>query len=270
MRGLIFYDIKQGMEETTTIQEESKEPTPSAGENKALEAMMEAGLHFGHKTSKTHPKMKPYITGVRNTIHIINLEKTAEKLQEALDALGAMVAEGKTVLLVGTKVQVKNAVHEAAIETGLPYVTERWIGGLLTNFEEMSKRIAHLKDLENKLASEEEASKYTKWERHEMQEEINKLEEKFGGVKNLEKLPDALFIFDLDENELAQKEAKHKGIQIFAVVDTNGDPSIVDYAIPANDDAVSSIKFIAEKVKETVLKNKSEARSTKSETSTNA
>lgn len=241
------------MEETVVKDENAAE---AGKENKGLEEMMEAGLHFGHKTSKTHPKMKPYITGVRNTVHIINLERTQEKLTEALDALGKLVAEGKTVLLLGTKVQVGGPVKEVALETGSAYVTERWIGGLLTNFEEVSKRTAHLKELESKKANPEEWGKYTKFEQHEMQEEMEKLEEKFGGVKHLEKLPDAIFIFDLNENQLALKEARHKGVQVFAVSDTNTDPSKVDYAIPANDDAVSAVTYIAEKVRDTILEAK--------------
>lgn len=220
-----------------------------------LEEMAGAGLHFGHKTSKTHPKMKPYVASVRNTIHLINLEKTREKLQEAFGAICDLVASGKIVLLVGTKVQAKGAVREVAEATGLPYVTERWIGGLLTNFESVSKRIAHLKDLENKKLTEE-FQKYTKWEQLQMEEEIEKLNEKFGGVKTLARLPDAMFIFDLDKNELAQKEAKLKGVKVFALCDTDLDPTSVDYAIPANDDAVSSIKYIAEKLKEAILRVK--------------
>jgi len=230
-----------------------------------LEEMAEAGLHFGHKTSKTHPKMKPYVASVRNTIHLINLEKTGVELTEAFAAVCDLVAQGKVVLLVGTKVQAKGAVRELAEATGLPYVTERWIGGLLTNFDSVVKRIAHLKDLENKKQSEE-FQKYTKWEQLQMEEEIQRLEEKFGGVKTLVRLPDAMFIFDLDKNHLAQKEAKLKGIKVFALCDTDCDPTSVDYAIPANDDAVSSIKYIAEKLKEAILNAKSEIPNPKSET----
>lgn len=248
-----------------TVTEEKKEPIdPSDSSGQAaqskelsLEEMMEAGLHFGHKTSKTHPKMKPYIAGVRNGIHVMNLEKTREKLREALEALAGLVAEGKVVLLVGTKVQVKDAVRHVAEATGQPFVAERWIGGLLTNFEEMQKRIAHLKELEQKKESED-FKKYTKWEQHEMEEERRRLEKKFGGVKNLQKLPDALFIFDLDENQTALREAKQKGILVFAIADTNCDPTSVAYAIPANDDAVSSVKYIAERVCDTIINAKTQ------------
>jgi small subunit ribosomal protein S2 len=244
--------IKEGSVDAT----QEKQPEQAGNIDKSLEEMIEAGLHFGHKTSKTHPKMKPYITGVRNTVHIINVEKTKEKLDQALAVVEDMVSSGKNILLVGTKVQVKETVRGIAEQTGMPYVVDRWIGGLLTNFEEISKRTAHLKDLEWKLANEEEAAKYTKWERHEMQEEVNKLEIKFGGVKNLEKLPDAMFVFDLDENQLAVKEAKQQDILVFGLCDTNCDPSVVDYAVPGNDDAVSSVKYIAEKVKEAIARAK--------------
>ena len=233
----------------------SREQDKQGKDTEDLDEMMEAGLHFGHKTSKTHPKMKPYIGGVRNTIHLINLEKTKEKLKEALEVVSDIVANKKTLFLVGTKVQVKGPVHELAIEAGLPYVTEHWIGGLFTNFEMVQKRIEHLKDLESQKESED-FTKYTKKERLDITEEIKKLEKKFGGLKNMERLPDAIFVFDLDENELAVKEAKQKGIQVLAIVDTNCDPTTVDYAIPANDDAVSSVKYIVEKVKNAIQDGK--------------
>ena len=243
-----------------------EEPSDAAqvkqkAENKekfGIEEMMGAGLHFGHKTSKTHPRMKPSITGVRNGIHIINLEKTRENLAAALAALADLAMEGKTILLVGTKVQAKDLVRELGQETGLPHVTDRWIGGLLTNFETVGKRIVHLKDLEQKKGGEE-FQKYTKWEQHEMEEEIKRLEAKFGGVKNLQKLPDAMFIFDLEKNQIALREARQKGVKVFAIVDTDCDPASVDYAIPANNDAVSSLRYIIEKVRDTILSAKSRA-----------
>jgi small subunit ribosomal protein S2 len=146
-------------------------------------------------------------------------------------------------------------VRELGQATGLPFVSERWIGGLLTNFETVQKRIQHLKDLEALQASED-FKKYTKWEQNEMEKERKRLEQKFGGVKNLERLPDAICIFDLDENKLAVREARHKGISIFAIVDTNGDPTKVDYMIPANDDAVSSINYIVNEIREAIINAK--------------
>lgn len=233
---------------------EKKETKASTAFN--LDEMMEAGLHFGHRTSKTHPKMQPYIAGIRNTIHIINLEKTSEKLQEALEVMKEFIAGGKTILLVGTKVQIKKLVKETAEACGLPYVSERWIGGLLTNFDTISKRIEYLKELVEKTKSEE-FGKYTKKEQHDMAEEIRILEIKFGGVKNLSRLPNALFVVDLDKNGLAVREAKRKGIDTIAIADTNTDPTSVDYPIPANDDAVSSVRYILGKVQETILVAKS-------------
>jgi len=238
--------------------EEVIEAKPEIQKDPVIEEMLAAGLHFGHKTSKTHPKMKPYITGVRNTIHIINLEKTSEKLQEALEVLKKLVGEGKVVLLVGTKIQMRSLVKETAEACGVPYVSERWIGGLLTNFDTIAKRLAHLKELEEKKASGE-FEKYTKKEQHDLADEIESLEAKFGGIKSLKKLPDAVFIVDLDENGLASREARKRGVLTIGVSDTNTDPTIVDYAIPANDDAISSVSYILGKVREAVLGAKPQA-----------
>ena len=214
-----------------------------------IEEMMAAGLHFGHKTSKTHPKMKPYIGGVRNTVHIIDLEKTKEKLTEALEALAKLKTEGKNILIVGTKIQIKGMVKETAEALSLPYVCERWIGGTLTNFEGISKRIQRLLEIE-KMKESGDIAKYTKKEQAKLEEERKGLEVKFGGMKNLAKLPDALFLCDMDENELAIQEAAKRKIVTFAVCDTNRDPSLLDFPIPANDDAVSSIAYILLKLKE--------------------
>ena len=216
-----------------------------------IEEMLAAGLHFGHKTSKTHPKMKPYIGGVRNTVHIFDLTKTKEKLAEALEAIGKLKAEGKNLLLVGTKIQIKGMIKETAQALGFPYICERWIGGTLTNFEGISKRIQRLLEIE-KMKESGDIAKYTKKEQAKLEEERNGLEVKFGGIKNLAKLPDALFVCDMDKNELAVKEARQKGITTFAVCDTNCDPSLLDFPIPANDDAVSSIAYILARLKEKI------------------
>lgn len=217
--------------------------------------MAEAGLHFGHKTSKTHPKMAPYIFGVRNTIHIIDLEKTKEKFEEALKFIQELVSENKDLLLVGTKIQAKDLVKNMAIECGLPYVCNRWLGGTFSNFGIIQKRVAYFKDLESK-KSTGGLEKYTKKERLGFDKELKDLEIKFGGIKNMEKLPDAIFVCDMIEDELAIKEAKMRGIKTVAICHTNVDPTLVDYPIPASDDAVSSVKYILDKVKEVILKNK--------------
>ena len=219
-----------------------------------VEEMAEAGLHFGHKTSKIHPKMASYIFGVRNTIHIIDLEKTKEKFEEALKFIQELVSEGKVLLLVGTKVQAKSLIKDMAIECSLPYIYNRWLGGTFTNFGIIQKRVAYFKDLESKKASGG-LEKYTKKERLGFDKQLKDLEIKFGGIKNMEKLPDAIFVCDMIEDELAIKEAKMKGIKTIAICHTNVDPTLVDYLIPASDDAVSSVKYILDKVKEVILKN---------------
>jgi len=220
-----------------------------------VEEMAKAGLHFGHRISKTHPKMLPFIFGMRNTIHIIDLEKTKEKFIEALKFLREATLEKKVILFVGTKPQIRDLVKQTAIETQNPYVVYRWIGGTFTNFPEIKKRVDYLRELERKKEAGE-FEKYTKKERMEIEEEIEKLERKFGGIKNLEKLPDIIFVCDMVKNKLAVDEAKRKGVKIVAISDTNADPSLADYPIPANDDAVSSVKYILEKIKEVILSAK--------------
>lgn len=219
------------------------------------EEMTEAGLHFGHRASRIHPKMKPYLFGVRNTVHILDVEKTAEKLKEALEFIAKSIAEGKTILFVGTKIQVKELVKETAKECGFPYVSERWLGGTLTNFENIKKRVEYFKDLEAK-QKEGELAKYTKKEQADMEQELGILGIKFGGIRGMQKAPDILFVLDMQKDELAIKEARARGMEIIGIADTNVDPTLVDYPIPANDDAISAVKYILDKVKEVILKNK--------------
>lgn len=223
----------------------------------SVDEMAEAGVYFGHRISKCHPKMKPYILGVKGSDHIniMDLEQTKVFLIKALDFVADLVKEGKTILLVGTKIPTKKLVKETAEICDLPYVVQRWIGGALTNFKIIRKRIDHFKDLEKKRESGE-LEKYTKKEQLEFAKEINLLSVKFGGIKEMEKLPDALFVLDMCEDELAIKEAKMKGIKIIAIADTNVDPTKVDYPIPANDDAITSVKYILEKFKSVILENK--------------
>ncbi|MBI2625170.1 MAG: 30S ribosomal protein S2 [Candidatus Nealsonbacteria bacterium] len=224
---------------------------PVSDFNIDLEEMQKAGVNFGHRTSTTHPKMKPYIAGVKNTIHIINLEKTAEKLGEALKFIQSMAREKKTVLLVGTKVQTRELVKETAKELGLPFVSGRWLGGTITNFSIVLKRLEYFKDLERKRGAGE-LDKYTKKERIGFDKELKNLENKFGGIKDLTKIPDAVIVLDMRGDYLAAKEAKSKGIPVVAICDTNIDPSSIDYPIPANDDAASSVKYILDKIKEAI------------------
>ncbi|MCH8741960.1 30S ribosomal protein S2 [Patescibacteria group bacterium] len=241
--------------ERLTKKENKKEDTKNKFHIDLAE-MAQAGLHFGHRSSNLHPKMKPYVFGVRNTIHIINLEKTKEELEKALIFIQKLIAEDKILLLVGTKIQFKNIIKEMGEDLNLPYITERWIGGTLTNFDVMKKRVAYLKELEQKISNPEEIENYTKKERMEIEKKLRNLISKFGGVKNLERIPDAIFVTDLKKDCLAVKEAKQKGVTLIAIVDTNCDPDSVDYPIPANDDAISSVKYILEKMKEVILKAK--------------
>ena len=221
--------------------------------NIKTEEMIVAGLHLGHRTSRVHPKMKPYLSGVKNTVHIIDMEKTAEKLEEALKFIQELILEKKTLLFIGTRVQAKELVKSFAIENSLPYINERWLGGTFTNFEIIKKRLFYFKDLEKK-RKEGDLEKYTKKERFKIDQELCRLEIKFGGIKEMEKLPEAVFVLDMKKDHLAVKEARMKGIKVIAIADTNVDPTLADYPIPANDDAIQSISYILEKVKE-VIKN---------------
>jgi small subunit ribosomal protein S2 len=229
-----------------------------------IEEMLKAGLHFGHKTSKCHPKMKPYLEGVRNTIHIINLLKTKEKFEEALKFIYQLISENKVLLLVGTKVQAKDMIKEVAKECQLPYVSERWIGGTFTNFETILKRINYFNDLEKKI-EEGHFEQYTKKEKANFRKELERLKANFEGLRDLKKIPDAIFVLDISKEKEAVKEARKKGVKIVGVADTNSDPSLVDFPIPANDEAVSSIKYIMDKLKEVILKAKNSLKQEKKE-----
>lgn len=216
------------------------------------EEIIQQGVHFGHSPSKLHPDMEPYLYGIRNTINIIDLEKTTEKMREALKFIKKLVEEDKTLLVVGTKVQVQDLTREFAEECDFPYVNERWIGGTFTNFDNISKRIDYLKDLEEK-QEQGELEKYTKKEKAEKEEEIDKLRRKFGGLKDLDELPDAILVLHMEKDDLAVREAQKKDIKVIGIADTNVDPTEADYPIPANDDAITSIQYILDKIKEVVI-----------------
>ena len=214
-----------------------------------IEEMQIAGLHFGHRVSRLHPKMKPYVSGIKNNVHIIDLEKTGKELQKALAFITGLAKDGKTILFVGTKIQIKQFVKSNAELAGMPYVIERWLGGTFTNFETILKRVQYFKELESKKATGG-LEKYTKKERSMFDKELEILRKKFEGIKQLTKLPEAVFILDVRKDITCAREAKRKGIKIVGVIDTNVDPGLADYPIPANDDAISSIKYILEKVSE--------------------
>jgi len=219
--------------------------------------MMEAGAHLGHQISKLHPKMKDYIFGVRNTIHIIDLEKTAVQLEKVLEFIKELIKKGGILLLIETKPPLRDLVKEIADDCGIPYVNERWLGGTFTNFKIILERIKWFRELERR-KKEGELEKYTKKERVQFDKELKNLEIKFGGIKNLEKIPEAVFICDVKRNILAIKEAKTKGVKVIAIADTNVDPNLADYPICSNDGAVSSVRYILEKVKKVILDSKTE------------
>ncbi len=223
--------------------------------NLSVEEMSRAGLQFGHRKAKIHPKMKPFLAGVRNTIFVIDLEKTKDKFEAALDFMRDLAAEGKTILIVGTKTQFKRIVKENAIAMGMPYVNERWLGGAFTNFKIIKKRIDYFKELERKTVAGE-FEKYTKKEQAGIQKEIKTLEKKLGGIKTMDKMPDAVFVLDMEKDKLAVKEARENGIKVIGVADVNIDPDIADYPIIANDDSMSSATYILNKIKEAVLAGK--------------
>jgi small subunit ribosomal protein S2 len=216
-----------------------------------IEEMLAAGMHFGHSTQRWHPKMKPFIFGARKGIYIIDLSKSQKCLENALVFMENLVREGKTVLFVGTKNQVKKQIKESSLLMDMPYISEKWLCGLLTNFTVFKKMIKRYKDLlEEKRVGKLE--KYTKKERLDFDKEIERLEKKVGGLINLHKLPDALFIWDIKKEATAVGEAKAKNIPIVAVCDTNVNPTLVNYPIPSNDDATKAVNLVLNCIKENI------------------
>jgi len=218
-----------------------------------VKQLVDVDAHLGRKKSSGHPKMKPYIFTTRQNTQIINLEKTAEKIEDISDVLKETISNGGIVLFVSVIMPSKHLVREMAEELNMPYVCDRWIGGTLTNFKIISKRINYLLKQEEK-KSKGELSKYTKKEQLDMDKEMADLEKKIGGIKSLKKHPDMIFLVDAPEHEIAIKEAKKVGVPIVALSNTNTDPSMVDHLIPANDKSVKSIKFILDKLKESIVK----------------
>jgi small subunit ribosomal protein S2 len=214
-----------------------------------IKKLLEAGAHFGHKTSRWHPKMAQYIHSKRGGSHIIDLNHTVSGLETALEVLAKTTAEGKQVLFVATKRQSQDIVKELAEAVKQPYVTERWLGGMLTNWPTIGGRIKHLHDLEERMASGELANKYSKLEVQRYQEEIDAMNAIYGGIKHMAGKPGVVFIFDIVADINAVKEARKLGLPIVALVDTNADPSLVTYPIPCNDDAIKTVQLIAEYAK---------------------
>lgn len=209
-----------------------------------IKKLLEAGAHFGHKTSRWHPKMAPYIHSKRGGSHVIDLTQTVSALEDALAFIEKTTAEGKQVLFVGTKRQAHDIVKEAAEATGQPYVVERWLGGMLTNRNTIGGRIKYLKDLESKMETGQLAAKYNKLEVQRYQEEIDEMNHIYGGIKNLAARPGAVFVTDIIHEANAVREAKKLGVPVIALADTNTDPTQVTYPIPSNDDAIKTIQLI--------------------------
>lgn len=218
-----------------------------------LKEMLDAGVHFGHRTGSWHPKMEQFILTSRKGVHIIDLIKTQERFKIALEFMKKLSDEGKTILFVGTKKQVKDSIKEMAEELNMPYVNEKWIGGLLTNFEIIKKSI---KKYNNLVTQKKDGSlnKYTKKERGKFDKEIQKLDKKFGGIANLTKMPDVLFIWDVKVEKMVVTEAKMKNIPVIAICDTNVNVNRINYPIPANDDATKTIELFTNTIRKALKK----------------
>lgn len=217
-----------------------------------IKALLEAGVHFGHKTSRWHPKMAPYIHSKRQESHIIDLTKTVEGLEAALPFITKVAASGKKVLLVGTKKQLKDIVKTAAESIDQPYVTERWVGGMLTNTATMTQQLKKLHDLEKRMAAGDLEKRYNKLEVQRFQEEIDLLNMKYGGIKNLSGQPGAVVVFDIIADANAVREAKRLNVPVIGIVDTNANPDDVDYVVPGNDDAIKGSQLLLDYVVEAI------------------
>ncbi len=212
-----------------------------------MKELLEAGVHFGHQTRRWNPKMKTYIFGARNGIHIINLQKTVELFTATSNFVTNTVSEGHSVLFVGTKKQAQEAIVEESERCGMFYVSNHWLGGTLTNFQTIKKSIARLKELEG-MVSDGTINRYTKKEALKMEKDLAKLEKNLGGIKDMDVLPGAIFLVDPKKEHIAVREARKLGIPVVAIADTNCDPDDIDYIIPGNDDAIRAIRLICSKI----------------------
>ena len=221
----------------------------------AMKQLLEAGVHFGHQTRRWDPKMAEYIFQARNGIHIIDLQKTSKKIDEAYAFLKEQAEEGKTVLFVGTKKQAQECVREAAEKSGMYYVDQRWLGGMLTNFDTIRTRVQRLKDLE-KMQEDGTFEVLPKKEVILLKKEMEKLERNLGGIKNMEEIPGVIFLVDPKKEHIAVLEAKKLGIPVIGLVDTNCNPEEVDYAIPGNDDAIRAVKLITDVMANAIIEGR--------------
>jgi small subunit ribosomal protein S2 len=218
----------------------------------SLRDLLEAGVHFGHQTKRWNPKMKPYIFGARNKIHIINLQKTVDMFNKSLDYIRTMVSHGEQILLVGTKRQAQSIVSEESQKCKMPYVTNRWLGGTLTNFVTIKRSLQRIDEIDNLLA-EGNVEKLPKKEILRLEKEQTKLLKNIGGIKNMTRLPGMLFIIDPRKEKIAVREANRLGIPVVALVDTNCDPDNIDHIIPGNDDAIKSINCVTSYVSKAII-----------------
>lgn len=225
--------------------QEVKGDNKKAGEKYklSLESMLKAGVHFGHKKSRWNPKMKQYIFGTRNNVHVIDLEKTLIMFQKALDEVESIIEKNGIILIVGTKKQAKELVGVVASKINMPYVNERWVGGTFTNFNILKKRIKYFVE-QSELLEKGKLSKLTKLERNKLGKKLSKIKGKMGGLVEMKRLPDAVFVLDVNKDRLAVDEARNAGVKVIGLVDTNSNPDSVDFPIPANDDALSSLKYL--------------------------
>lgn len=223
----------------------------------SLVELLKSGAHFGHKTSRWNPKMKPYIFTVRNDIHILDLEKTKKSLIKAANFAKDVASSGGLILFVGTKRQARDIVKEQAQKAGMPYVNVRWLGGTFTNWKTIQKTIRKLEKLQELKTSGELETRYTKKERLLIEREIEKLSKLFEGIKDLKKLPAAIFIADVNYDDIALTEAKKSKVPVIAIVDSNSDPEGIDYVIPCNDDATQAIELVVSTVSEAIAEGRS-------------
>jgi small subunit ribosomal protein S2 len=221
-----------------------------------MKQLLEAGVHFGHQTSRWNPKMKPYIFGARNGIYIIDLQQTVRMFRDAYGFVRDLVAEGGTVLFVGTKKQAQDAIREEAERCGMYHVTSRWLGGMLTNFQTIKQSIDRLRKLDETLETETLSAAFTKRELITIKRERDKLMASLGGIKNMKKLPDCLFVVDPKKEEIAVKEANKLNIPVVAAVDTNCDPDVIDYKIPGNDDAIRAIRLFCTAIADAAIEGR--------------
>jgi small subunit ribosomal protein S2 len=216
-----------------------------------MKELLEAGVHFGHQTRRWNPKMKPFIFGKRNGIHIVDLQKTLHHFEDAADFIRDLAANGRNVLFVGTKRQAQDAIREEAERCGMFFMNHRWLGGTMTNFRTIRKSIQRFKEIESTLSNDE--SHLTKKERIRLERQRRKMDRAFGGIKDMEDLPDALFVIDTVHEHIAIKEANRLSIPVVAVVDTNSDPEEVDFPIPGNDDAIRAIRLFTSRIADNIL-----------------